>query len=181
MGREKQANVVYLIDFGLSKEFRDPGTHQHILYSNSLGFAGTAIFASIHSHCGCELGRRDDLESLAYILIYFLRGSLPWQGLGHLDCSGKDIVAENKQQISVDELCHGLPMEFSSLLNYSRSLPFDAKPNYHYLFDLFDNLLLRESEGLGGNVDMLFDWDRQLGGRDGNPNDFHDPPGCQRN
>lgn len=145
---------MYLIDFGLSKEFRDPNTHRHIPYSDALGFAGTSIFASIHNHCGWELGRRDDLESLAYMLIYFLRGSLPWQGLSHLD-GRHDIVAKNKEEIGSHTLCHGFPVEFASLLDYSRSLSFDAKPNYQYLFNLFDNLLLQQS--LDGH--LTFDWD----------------------
>ena len=62
--------MVYLIDFGLSKEFRNPKTHKHIPYRDGLSLTGTAMFASIQSHLGVELGRRDDLESLAYILIY---------------------------------------------------------------------------------------------------------------
>ena len=158
MGFGKQASVVYLIDFGLSKEFRDRNTHRHIPYSNAQGFIGTAVFASIRSHRGWQSGRRDDLESLAYLLIYFLRGSLPWQGLGHLDGTGHDIVAKNKEQISSHELCCGLPVEFNSFLDYSRSLSFDAKPNYHHLFNLFDNLLSRE--GLDGpHADLTFDWD----------------------
>ena len=138
MGCRKQARVVYLIDFGLSKQFRNPHTYQHIPYSDAISFIGSAIFASIHSHQGQELGRRDDLESLAYLLIYFLRGSLPWQGLGHLD------IAKNKEENGSLELCHGFPVEFGSFLDYSRSLSFDAKPDYHYLFDLFDNLLLQQ-------------------------------------
>lgn len=162
MGCGKQASVVYLIDFGLSKEFRDPNTHQHIPYSDSLGFAGTSIFASIHNHRGWELGRRDDLESLAYILIYFLCGSLPWQGLSHLD-GGHDIVANNKEEIGSPTLCRGLPVEFASLLDYSRSLSFDAKPNYQYLFNLFDNLLLQQSLD-GSHPDLTFDWDVIGGG-----------------
>ncbi len=85
MGVSKQANLVYLINFGLSKEFRDPKTHAHIPYKKDLGLTRTAIFASINSHLGLELGRQDDLESLAYILFYFLWGFLPWQGLGKKD------------------------------------------------------------------------------------------------
>jgi hypothetical protein len=81
MGVGEQANVVHVIDFGLSKEFRHPKTHAHILYKKDLGLVGTAVFASINSHLGLELGRWDDLESLAYILFYFLWGFLPWQGL----------------------------------------------------------------------------------------------------
>jgi serine/threonine protein kinase len=174
MGCGKQASVVYLIDFGLSKQFRDPNTHRHIPYSNAKGFTGTAIFASIHSHQGQELGRRDDLESLAYLLIYFLRGSLPWQGLGHLD------IAKNKEENGSLELCHGFPVEFGSFLDYSRSLSFDAKPDYHYLFDLFDNLLLQQ--GIGGldgqHANPMFDWEvvegRQLGGNGQPSRSFHD-------
>jgi serine/threonine protein kinase len=68
---------VYIIDFGLWKQFRDPHTRRHIPYNTSRGFTGTADFASLNSHQGSELGRRDDLESLAYILIYFVRGPVP--------------------------------------------------------------------------------------------------------
>ena len=163
MGCGKQARVVYLIDFGLSKQFRNPNTHQHIPYSDAIVFTGSAIFASIHSHQGQELGRRDDLESLAYLLIYFLRGSLPWQGLDCLD------IMKNKEEISSLELCHGFPVEFAYFLDYSRSLSFDAKPNYHYLFDLFDNLLLHQGvQGVDGQHADLFDWEvvegRESGG-----------------
>ena len=81
MGVGRQARVVYLIDFGLSKEFRDPNTYQHIPFNNHLGFIGTAASASLNSHLGLELGRQDNLESPTYILLYFLWGFLPWQGL----------------------------------------------------------------------------------------------------
>ncbi len=85
MGVSKQANLVYLIDFELSKEFRDPNTHVHISYKEDLGTVGTTLFMSINSHLGLELGRWDDLESLTYILFYFLWGFLPWQGLEEED------------------------------------------------------------------------------------------------
>ena len=88
LGVRQKAGVVYLINFGLSKQFRDPNTHMHILYINMCDLTGMAIFTSIHSHIGWELGRWNDLELLAYILIYFLHGSLPWQSChqeGHQD------------------------------------------------------------------------------------------------
>ena len=81
MGTGIQSNMVHLIDFGLAKEYRDPNTYEHIPFKKDVGIVRTATFASINSHLGLELGRRDDLESLAYVLIYFLRGSLPWQDL----------------------------------------------------------------------------------------------------
>ena len=159
MGIGKHANVAHIIDFGLSKEFRDPRTRLHIPRGNALGLTGTATFASIHSHLGLELGRWDDLESLAYILIYFLRGSLPWRGL---DLEGCDLVVESKQQTSTRDLCYGLPLELQTFLDYSRSLSFNDKPNYDYLRSLFNNLLLRA----GLRSDMAFDWDGSDGGVD---------------
>ena len=123
MGVGLKASIVYLIDFGLSKQFRNSNTHVHIPYTNKCGLTGTAVFASIHSHPGWELGRRDDLESLAYILIYFLRGSLPWQTLGHQ--GNEDFVLQLKQQINVHDLCDGLLVEFCKFLEYTRSLSFD--------------------------------------------------------
>ena len=148
MGLGVHSNVVYLIDFGLSKEYRDPITYKHIPSKTSLGLTGTATFASINSHLGLELGRRDDLESLAYVLIYFLRGSLPWQ---HLSGS-KDIVKHKRARSS--KLCHGLLAEFSIFLEYSRSLGFEDKPDYGYINDIFKNLSSRE--GLQDAV--AFDW-----------------------
>ncbi|KAF8264014.1 kinase-like domain-containing protein [Lactarius quietus] len=75
IGTEPQANVVYIINFGLSKQYRDPSTYEHISPNTGLGLIGMATFASINSHLGLKLGRRDDMESLAYTLIYFLHGS----------------------------------------------------------------------------------------------------------
>lgn len=154
MGAGEQASVVHLIDFGLSKEFRDPNTHLHVPYNRAHGLTGTATFASIRSHLGWELGRRDDLESLAYVLIYFLRGSLPWQGLRR----GRDVVRSKRS--ARHSLCHGLPVEFRDFLDYCYSLAFDGKPDYDRFCRLFDNLLSRE----GLENDTGFDWDDQIGG-----------------
>jgi hypothetical protein len=122
----------------------------HIPYKEALGLTGTIMFASVHSHLGVELGRRDDLESLAYILIYFLCGSLPWQGLGQ----GRDLVAKSKQETSTSALCYGLPAKFQAFLEYSCSLSFNDKPDYGYLSHLFGNLLLPE-----GSQNDVFNWD----------------------
>jgi serine/threonine protein kinase len=149
MGTGMQATVVYLIDFGLSKEYRDPNTYKHIPSNTNLGLTGTATFASINSHLGLELGRRDDMESLAYILIYFLRGSLPWQ---NLSCGSQ---AKCKQRTTPRDLCHNLPAEFCAFLEYCRSLGFEEKPDYGYISDLFNNP--SSQEGFQNNV--AFDWD----------------------
>ncbi|KAH8994770.1 kinase-like protein [Lactarius deliciosus] len=150
VGLGTQADIVYLIDFGLSKEYRSPKTHKHIPSKTHLGFTGTTTFASINSHLGLELGRRDDMESLAYILIYFLRGYLPWQCLPR----GSQDVVEYKQRTPRD-LCHGLPVEFCTLLEHCRSLSFEEKPDYRYISGLFDDLSSRE----GFQNDLAFDWD----------------------
>lgn len=157
MGVGKNADTVYIIDFGLSKEFRHPDTYLHIPYNGAQGLVGTATFASIHSHLGCELGRRDDLESLAYILIYFLRGSLPWQGLELEPC---DLIVESKQATLAHVLCQGLPVQLCTFLEYSRSLSFDSKPDYDYLHNLFNTPLLRE-----GRAALAFDWATELDGQ----------------
>jgi serine/threonine protein kinase len=149
-----QADVVHLIDFGLSKEFRDAKTHQHIQmipHTKPYGLVGTAIFASINSHMGLELGRKDDLESLAYVLIYLLHGSLPWQGLSSFD------ILEMKKRISAKDLCHGLPVEFCTFLKYCRSLPFDHKPDYEHFINLYDSLLYHEGPSNGPMFDIEAD------------------------
>lgn len=150
MGVGNQANLVYLIDFGLSKEFRDPNTRMHIPFNRGLGFIGTTTFASINSHMGLELGRRDDLESLAYVLFYFLWGFLPWQGLR----KGETIL-KRKRTITTHKLFLGLPLEFRAFFEHCRSLSFDDKPNYDHFYNLFGDLMLRE----GFQLDMAFDWD----------------------
>jgi len=151
MGLGKHANLVYIIDFGLSKEFRDPNTHAHIPYSSGRGFTGTTTFASINSHLGLELGRRDDLESLAYILIYFLWGFLPWEG------PRKDILAL-KQGITSHDMFHKLLVEFRAFLEGCRSLAFHDKPNYDQYWNLFNNLSQQE---FGSNP--VFDWNVRRG------------------
>jgi len=152
IGVGKHAHTVHLIDFGLSKEFRDPDTHRHIPYKAASGLVGSAVFASVQSHLGMELGRRDDLESLAYMLVYFLRGSLPWQGL---EFGGLDLVVKSKQGTSIHDLCLGLPTELRIFLEYARSLSFNDKPDYGYLCGLFGKSSPRD----GSENDFAFDWD----------------------
>src|SRR6266566_9523684 len=118
-------NLVYLIDFRLLKEFQNPNTHVHIPYNKGLGFTGITTFASINSHMGSKLGRQDDLESLAYVLLYFLWGFLPWQGL-----RARKAILESKHTITTHKLFLDLLVEFHTFFEHCHSLSFDGKPNY---------------------------------------------------
>lgn len=155
MGRAKRGNQVNVIDFGLAKKYRDAKTHQHIPYRENKNLTGTARYASINTHLGIEQSRRDDLESLAYVLMYFNRGSLPWQGLKAANKKEKyDKISDKKMSTPVETLCKGFPVEFTTFLNYIRSLRFDDKPDYTYLRKLLRDLFVRE----GYKYDAIFDW-----------------------
>lgn len=163
MGIGKRGNQVNVIDFGLAKKFRDPKTHLHIPYRENKNLTGTARYTSINTHLGVEQARRDDLESLAYVLMYFLRGALPWQGLKAATKKQKyDRIMEKKMTTPTDLLCRGFPNEFGIFLNYTRALRFDDKPDYSYLRKLFRDLFVRE----GYQYDYVFDWSVQRNTQD---------------
>ncbi|KAI9230485.1 MAG: casein kinase I [Piptocephalis tieghemiana] len=155
MGIGKRGNQVNVIDFGLAKKYRDPKTHLHIPYRENKNLTGTARYASINTHLGVEQSRRDDMESLGYVLMYFCRGALPWQGLKAATKKQKyDRIMEKKMTTPTELLCRAFPNEFAIYLNYSRSLRFDDKPDYSYLRKLFRDLFVRE----GFQYDYVFDW-----------------------
>jgi len=155
MGLNKRGNQVFLIDFGLAKKYRDPKNHQHIPYREQKNLTGTARYASIKAHLGIEQSRRDDLESLGYVFMYFNRGNLPWQGLKAATKKQKyERISEKKIGTSVEALTKGYSNEFAQYLNYCRSLDFEDKPDYAYLRKLFRDLFLRE----GHKYDAMFDW-----------------------
>ena len=113
MGVGQHSNQVYVIDFGLSKKYRDPTTKAHILYVENKALTGTARYASINAMRGCEQSRRDDLESLGYVWLYFLRGALPWQGLPARTTKQKyEKILKVKIETSLEDLCQGFPEEF---------------------------------------------------------------------
>ena len=155
MGLGRRANQVYVIDYGLAKKYRDPRTHIHIPYRENKNLTGTARYASINTHLGIEQSRRDDVESLGYVLMYFLRGSLPWQGLKAVTKKQKyDKISDRKMATPVEQLCKGFPPEFATYFQYCRSLRFDDKPDYGYLRKLFRDLFAREAF----TWDYVFDW-----------------------
>lgn len=155
MGLGRKANQVYAIDFGLAKRYRDPNTNRHITYRENKNLTGTARYASCNTHLGIEQSRRDDLESLGYVFLYFLRGSLPWQGLKAATKKQKyDKICEKKLSTPIEVLCKSHPVEFASYFHYCHSLTFDQRPDYGFLKRLFRDLFTRE----GYEFDYVFDW-----------------------
>ena len=132
-----QSNKVYMIDFGLSKKYKD-NKMNHLPYKEHRPLTGTTRYASINNHLGIEQSRRDDLESIGYVLIYFLKKRLPWQGMqGSTKQSKYDKIMEKKLSVNINILCKDLPMEFSVYLKYVRNLRFDERPDYDFLKNLF--------------------------------------------
>ncbi|XP_022080591.1 casein kinase I-like [Acanthaster planci] len=155
MGVGKRCNQVFLIDYGLAKKYRDSKTRQHIPYREKKNLTGTARYASINAHLGIEQSRRDDLESLGYVLMYLNRAQLPWQGLHAVNKKQKyEKISEKKLATPPEVLCQGFPEEFAHYLRYCRDLGFDEAPNYMYLRQLF-RVLFRK---LNHQYDCVFDW-----------------------
>jgi serine/threonine protein kinase len=150
-----KANIVYIIDYGLSKKYRDPKTHEHIPYTDGKQLTGTARYASVNAHLGVEQSRRDDLVAIGYVILYLLKGKLPWQGLKADTKRDKyDRISQVKMQVGVDELCDGYPRAFADYLSYCMQLRYEDKPDYSYLRRLFRDLFFAE----GFEPDFVYDW-----------------------
>lgn len=148
-------STVYLVDFGLAKRYRDHVSKQHLPYREGKHLTGTARYASIRTHLGIEQSRRDDLESLGYVLVYLFKGVLPWQGIRVANKKQKYAkIREKKETISVRELCKDMPSQMVEYFRYVRRLQFEDRPDYSYLRSLFRRAL--ERKGLGD--DGIFDW-----------------------
>ncbi|KAJ5074646.1 casein kinase 1-like protein [Anaeramoeba ignava] len=172
MGTGKNGNQVYLIDFGLSKKYRDARTHKHIAFRDKKNLTGTARYVSKNTHLGIEQSRRDDLESIGYVLIYFCRGNLPWQGLQATNKKQKyEKISEKKISTSVEELCKSLDPVFASYLNYTKNLGFDETPDYSYLRKVFRDLFIHE----GYVYDYVYDWTEKKQKMEENSNNSINP------
>ena len=155
VGLNNKSHIIYILDFGLSKKYRSSRTHQHIKFTINRKLTGTARYASINALKGSEQSRRDDLEAIGYVLMYFLRGSLPWQGL-HVH-KGEDRykkILAKKSSTTAKELCKGFPQEFAEYIEYTRKLEFEADPDYIYL----RNLLVSALEKQNTKFDFWYDW-----------------------
>ena len=155
IGQGSKNSNIYILDFGLAKKYRSSRTLQHIRFTINKKLTGTARYASINALKGCEQSRRDDLEAIGYVLLYFLRGSLPWQGLkvDRREDRYKKIY-EKKKATTPEELCAGFPQELAEYVKYTRGLEFEQNPDYNYLRGLFKKIM----EGKKYEYDLMFDW-----------------------
>lgn len=126
--------TLFLIDFGLARLFRNPATYLHIPFTTNHSITGTLLFVSVNGQQGYAQSRRDDLESLAYTIIYSALGDLPWTS--NTTGNNEEEILRKKASITVEELCEGLPAPFCKFVTYVRSLGFDQKPDYQYLHSI---------------------------------------------
>ena len=144
VGANKRERIIYAIDFGLAKRYRHPKTKEHIPPAEKKSLTGTPRYASCNNHLGLEQSRRDDLESLGYVFMYFLRGNLPWQGLDARSKREKyQRILDVKQRTKLSTLCAGHPKEFAEFIQYARRLEFADKPSYRMLKNLFRGVMER--------------------------------------
>ena len=155
IGTGNCSNQVFIIDFGLSKKYRDPSTWKHISWSEGKSLTGTARYASVNAMKGFEQGRRDDMESLAYVWLYLLKGKLPWQGLPAPDQKMKmRRILEVKSHTSIEDLCKDVPEEFAKYLTSVKDLTFQEEPKYAEYRRMFRQLFIR----MGYVYDFKYDW-----------------------
>ena len=155
MGRNESNGTLYLIDFGLAKKFRSSRTLKQYPLTKRKSLTGTARYASINALQGYEQSRRDDLESAGYVLMYFLRGDLPWQNIkikGKKDKYAK--ICNKKKEISSKELGKNFPSEFAEILEYFKNLGYTEDPNYEMCWKKMVNVLEKEKQ----SFDYIYDW-----------------------
>ncbi|ODN74125.1 hypothetical protein L202_07580 [Cryptococcus amylolentus CBS 6039] len=146
-------NKVYMIDFDLAKKFRDPRTHLHLPYREDQDPVGNPYWSSVNVDLGIVGSRRDDMECMGYMAVFFVKGILPW----HSDREGRSPYPESrkkKSETTVEYLCQDLPEEFATYMTYCRSLQFDDEPDYGYCRGLFRQVFERE----GFEDDGVYDW-----------------------
>jgi len=147
-----QAGAVFLIDFCLARQFRNPATYLHIPCTTNHLVVGTPPFSSINGQQGHAQSHRDDLESLAYTIIFLVRGKLPWGTLSR----GHSAVLQKKLLITAEDLCKGLPPVFSKFIIYVRSLGFKEKLDYEHLCTILLQCSETEADQLSNTLPSAF-------------------------
>ena len=155
MGAKEDNAKLYILDFGLAKKYRSSRTLVQYPYIKKKKLTGTARYASIHALEAYEQSRRDDLESVGYVLMYFLRGNLPWQGLKVRSKEDRyKKILEKKRETSSEYLCKDFPIQFFEYVDYTRKLEYEENPNYDLLKQKFKDVLKEINEEL----DYIYDW-----------------------
>ena len=156
MGLNDMNAVLYLLDFGLAKKYRSSKTLEQYPYIKKKKLTGTARYASIHALEEMEQSRRDDLESTGYVLMYFLRGNLPWQGLKLKTKDNRyQKILDKKRETTSEELCKNFPVEFKQYIDYTRNLAYAENPDYDKLRKNFINVVTKTE---GETFDFIYDW-----------------------
>jgi len=146
-------HIVYIIDFGLSRVYHDGKRHRQ--FRDKLNLTGTARYASLNAHKGLEQSRRDDLEASGYMMLYFLRGAMPWSGLAAATQKEKFArIAQVKEETDLDGLCEGYPECFKEYVVRTRALGYTDRPDYDSLRSLFSDTMKK----LGYEEDFNYDW-----------------------
>ena len=126
IGKGDKNKIIYAIDFGLSKKFKESKSGLHIPYRDGKSLLGTARYASINTHLGIEQSRRDDIEALGYMMIFLMKGHLPWQGMVNSNPNKKyDKIKKLKINTKLEDLCLGLHEESIKFIQYARDMKFD--------------------------------------------------------
>ena len=154
---DNKNKYIYVLDFGLSKKYRSDTTKRHFSFSKNNPLIGNARYSSINALEGGTQSRRDDLESIGYLLLYLLLGQLPWQGkVSHSKDDKYYKIREIKKQTTPEQLCEGLPKQFEYYIKYTRSLQYESDPDYNYLKNLFLSVL----KSYKWELDYYYDWDQ---------------------
>ena len=154
-GLGKESNILHLIDFGLSTNYIDLKTHEQIPFIEEDTIVGTVRYCSVNSHLGIRETRRDDMEALGYVLIYLLKGHMPWSNIKAESNEDKYVkIAQMKIQMDLRVLTEGLPEEFYLYLTFIRSLRYQDEPDYDFLRKMFRTLFIKQ----GYVYDNKYEW-----------------------
>ena len=138
----RDKRIIYLIDFGISKKYRSDRTKNHIKFSITKTMCGTARYASMNALSGLQLSRRDDLESLSYMILYFLTKKLPWQGITAKSLAIRyKKIYEKKAELEKWDKFLNLPIQIQKFIKYCRNLGFAEDPNYKMMKNFFYDLM----------------------------------------
>ena len=154
---ENDPNLLYLIDFGLSTKYRSSASGKHVKFGFTGKLTGTTKYSSANTIRGGEQSRKDDLESVAYMIIFFMKGDLPWEHIKSNNEINKYYkIYMMKKNLPVQQLCKGLPIQIYYFLKYVKRLNFEEQPDYNYLRSLFKDLLYKYKYIY--NNKMTFSW-----------------------